>query len=158
MNKIEQALKAAIVGCMAVKKSECVLVIADDGQTELGELFYRAARKYSNEVIYSRMPVLQNNGQEPPPAVAELMAEAEVIFMVTSRSLSHTAARRRASASGARVASMPGITRDMLLRTLTADYRWVKKISKPERSGSPPPWARTSPSRWRGEWPTPTTG
>ncbi|MFH1941329.1 MAG: aminopeptidase [bacterium] len=51
------------------------------------------------------------------------MMKADAIVMLTSRSLSHTNARRRASQNGARIASMPGITKESLLRTLTGDYQ-----------------------------------
>jgi leucyl aminopeptidase (aminopeptidase T) len=76
------------------------------------------------------MPPRQNNGQEPPPAIAQIMLKSDVIFMITSKSLSHTQARRRASARGARIASMPGATRDMVVRTLCADHQAIKRTGE----------------------------
>ncbi|MDP2808166.1 MAG: aminopeptidase, partial [bacterium] len=84
------------------------------------------AQGYAREVLLACMTPRQNNGQEPPQAIARMMQSADVIFMITSKSLSHTQARRQASASGARIASMPGATKDMIVRTLCADHRAIK--------------------------------
>jgi len=48
-----------------------------------------------------------------------------VVICVTSKSLTHTAARREACARGARVGTMPGITEDMMLRCMNADYQAI---------------------------------
>ena len=43
------------------------------------------------------------NGAEPPPQVAQLMTKVDVVLCPTSKSLTHTEARRAATAAGARV-------------------------------------------------------
>jgi leucyl aminopeptidase (aminopeptidase T) len=58
------------------------------------------------------------------------MATPEVILLLTGQSLSHTDARRRAVKRGARLASMPGITADMLQRAAGADYGAISKRSE----------------------------
>jgi leucyl aminopeptidase (aminopeptidase T) len=58
------------------------------------------------------------------------MKTADVALLVTTYSLSHTKARKQACATGCRIASMPGITLDMIQRTLTADYSQIAIISK----------------------------
>ena len=73
----------------------------------------------------------QQHAEEPPKAVTEAMKRADVVIIPTSKSLSHTGARKAACNEGARVASMPGITRQMFRRGgLTADYIKVKRISE----------------------------
>jgi leucyl aminopeptidase (aminopeptidase T) len=57
------------------------------------------------------------------------MLDYDVVMLVTSKSLSHTKARRDACAKGVRIASMPGITEDMFVRTMAADYFKIKKVS-----------------------------
>jgi leucyl aminopeptidase (aminopeptidase T) len=57
------------------------------------------------------------------------MATPDVILLLTGVSLSHTDARRRAVKRGARLASMPGITADVLLRAAQADYQAISKKS-----------------------------
>jgi leucyl aminopeptidase (aminopeptidase T) len=45
----------------------------------------------------------------------------------TVQSLSHTAARRRASEAGARVATLPGVTEEMLARVMSADMDGLRR-------------------------------
>ena len=47
---------------------------------------------------------------EPPATVAEAMVAADVLLAPTVQSLSHTAARKRATESGTRTATLPGAT------------------------------------------------
>ncbi|OYV88893.1 MAG: hypothetical protein B7Z68_12660 [Acidobacteria bacterium 21-70-11] len=53
------------------------------------------------------------------------MAAVDAVLVVTAKSVTHTAARRAATAAGARVATMPGITEACLVRTMNADYRAI---------------------------------
>ena len=69
------------------------------------------------------------HGTEPPRSVAAAMLECDVLVAPTSKSLSHTEARRAASAGGVRAATMPQITEGMLIRTMAADYGEVRRRS-----------------------------
>ena len=50
------------------------------------------------------------------------MAACDVFIAPTVKSLSHTEARRRACEAGARGATMPGVTEDMLARVMAIDF------------------------------------
>src|SRR5437763_9650425 len=50
------------------------------------------------------------------------MSACDVFIAPTTRSLSHTVARKRASEAGARGATMPGVTEDMLARMMAGDF------------------------------------
>lgn len=128
MKRFTDCLGIAFRDCLGVKPHETVLVVADDGRAELGAAFYRAASHYSREPLLAVMPVRANNGQEPPPAVAAMMLQADAIFFVTTKSLSHTRARQRATAGGARIASLPGATADMLRRAMAVDHLKLKTL------------------------------
>ncbi len=130
MNQMQRALAIAVRDCLAVKKNETVLVVTDDAKKDIGEALYSVSRRFAKETVLMLMPQRANHGQEPPPAVARAMLEADAVFLVTRMSLSHTAARRAANARGARIASMPGITGDMILRTLNADYGRIKRLGE----------------------------
>ena len=80
--------------------------------------------------MVSVMRPLQRSGLEPPKPVAEAMKASDVVLIPTSTSFSHTDARREASKNGARIASMPGITEDMIsVGGLTADYHEVERLT-----------------------------
>jgi len=130
MSNLERSIKIALTDCLGVKLRETVLIVTDDQMIETAGLFYQQAQGYAREVALACMPPRQNNGQEPPTAIARMMQESDVIFMLTSKSLSHTQARRQASAKGARIASMPGATRDMIVRTLCADHQAIKRVGE----------------------------
>jgi leucyl aminopeptidase (aminopeptidase T) len=70
------------------------------------------------------------NGQEPPKQIAALMKSVDVVICPTEKSLTHTDARREASAKGVRVATMPGISIETMLRCLNADAERIVELTK----------------------------
>ena len=58
------------------------------------------------------------------------MKAADVVIVPTAQSLTHTNARIEAAKAGTRVATMPGITKEMFSRgAMTADYNEVEKLT-----------------------------
>lgn len=108
--------------CMDLKPEETVVIVVDQGTREIGQSFHDYAKKIATESILVEMDERKNNGQEPPKAIAALMCKADVLILATSKSLSHTVARFEANKCGARVASMPGVSKDMVQRTLSQTY------------------------------------
>lgn len=89
----------------------------------------RAAQERTDPVIIEITP-RDIHGQEPPLMVAELLKRCDVFVMPTSKSLSHTQARIRANQSGARGVTMPGITHEIMVRTLNADYYRIALLTR----------------------------
>jgi leucyl aminopeptidase (aminopeptidase T) len=114
---------------MAISKKEVLLIVVDEPLRNIGHAFWEVGRQLGVESIIVEFIQRETHGAEPPDAVAKLMAQADVVMAPTSRSLSHTQARRRACAKGARVATLPGITPDSMKRTLTVDYKQIKKLT-----------------------------
>ena len=125
-----QMLNAVMRHSLGVRSGEHVLVVTDPPKRSLGELFARGAFRATPAVQLLIMPEMPDHGSEPPSQVAAAMAAADVCFLATSKSLSHTHARRSASAAGARVASMPSITYEMAMRTLRVDYGEIARSSE----------------------------
>lgn len=130
MASIQSAIRSAFKDCLNVQSQETILILCDEPQMELGQLFYMQARKLSKKAIFLCIPEMTNNGSEPPKAIANFMSGCDVIFLITNRSLSHTKARRHASNSGARIASLPGIKTEILERTLTGNYKEIYNRSR----------------------------
>ncbi len=57
------------------------------------------------------------------------MQKFDVVFCPTTKSLTHTDARRNASAKGVRVATFPGITKEVMIRGLNADYKKIAALT-----------------------------
>ena len=129
MDKLKDAAKIALVDCMAVKKGEKVLVITDEPARNIGYALWEGAKELGAEAIFTEIITPKSNGEEPPAPVSELMKIVDVILIPTSKSLSHTDSRREASKAGVRIATLPGITEDMMARTLNADYNEIARKS-----------------------------
>lgn len=115
----------AIRDCMGAKPGERVLVVTDEPLRPIGDALRQAARDLGHDVVLVEMLPRKTNGEEPPPLVADLMTRADVVLCPTSKSLTHTDARRAASAAGARVGTLPGVTEDIMVRCMNADYHRI---------------------------------
>lgn len=126
---LDSAARNALINCMGLKKGESCLILYDAPRKELAAAFFEEAKKIAGEAELIEMPVMEYNGQEPPGGIARKISGYDVVMMVTTKSLSHTNVRRNACKKGVRIASMPGLTRDMMERTLTVDYKGVKRLA-----------------------------
>ena len=127
--KLDKAAVIAIKDCMGAKKKEKVLVITDENKREIGYSLYSNAIKLGNEALFVEIKSMDMHGQEPPEYVSELMQKFDVVFCPTTKSLTHTDARRNASAKGVRVATFPGITKEVMIRGLNADYKKIAALT-----------------------------
>lgn len=128
-SKLDSACVTAIKTCMGAAKNEKILVISDEIKREIGYMLFRNAQSLGYDSLYVEMKSGKINGEEPPESVAELMQKYDVVFCPTAKSLTHTNARRAASAKGVRVATFPGITKDVMIRGMNADYNKISKLS-----------------------------
>lgn len=112
----------AIRDCMGAVPGERVLVITDEPLRSIGHALRQAAKDLGHEVVLVEILPRRSNGEEPPPEIAELMTKMDVVLCPTSKSLTHTDARRAASAAGARIATLPGVTEEIMIRCMNADY------------------------------------
>lgn len=129
MDQLKKAAEIALKDCMAVKKGERVLIITDEPARKIGYALWEGAKEMGAEAIFTEIITPRSNGEEPPEPIAELMKLVDVILIPTSKSLSHTDSRREASKAGVRIATLPGITEDMMTRTLNANYKEIAKKS-----------------------------
>ena len=125
MGDLESAALTAVRDCLGIKPHETLLVVTDPPLAGLASVLAEAARPLAREVVLVQYDERELNGQEPPPPVPAAMAAVNAVLAVTSKSITHTAARRAATSAGARVATMPGITADCLIRTMNADYHAI---------------------------------
>lgn len=126
---LDKAAETAIKLCMKVKKNEKILVVSDNIKSEIGKSIHYNALRLGYKSLYIEMKAGIFNGEEPPEEVAEMMKNFDVVFCPTLKSLTHTEARRNASALGVRIATFPGITKDIMIRGLNADYNKIAKLS-----------------------------
>jgi leucyl aminopeptidase (aminopeptidase T) len=115
-------VKTVVRRCLAIRGGEEVLVITDPGTRAIGEALRGEAARAGGDAVLAVMDERENDGSEPPRSVAGALAQCDVFIAPTTRSLSHTTARKRASDAGARGATMPGVNEDMLARVMAVDF------------------------------------
>lgn len=130
MKALMIAARTALSDCAEVKKGENVVIVCDAPLREIGRAFWEAAMELGTDAIFCEIIPRSSNGEEPPGPVAALLERCDVFMIPTSKSLTHTNARRKACASGARGATLPNITEDTMKRTLVADYRMIEERTK----------------------------
>ena len=122
------AARSVVRTCMQIRPSEHVLVVTDPETSEVGRALYEATAEVTDRILLMMMPPSHKKGMEPPSPVADLMRQQDVVLLATKTSLTHTRARRNATRVNARIASMPGITTEILSKGgMTADYGAMKK-------------------------------
>jgi leucyl aminopeptidase (aminopeptidase T) len=124
------AVTTVIRDCLAVRAGEDVVVIVDAKTRAIGQALQAAAAAAGADAVLAIMDERATDGTEPPPPVAAAMSACDVFIAPTSRSLSHTQARKRASDSGVRGATLPGVTADMLARVMAVDFETMAARSR----------------------------
>ncbi|MEF8812250.1 MAG: aminopeptidase [Halovenus sp.] len=114
--------QTAVEQCMGLRPGESCLVVTDDEREAIGKALDSVARETTDDVATIRYPPGDQHGAEPPRPVSTAMTGADVVLAPTTKSLSHTTARIEATDAGARMATLPGITDDVFLMGLDADY------------------------------------
>jgi leucyl aminopeptidase (aminopeptidase T) len=122
MSELQRAVETVLGPCLGVQAGEDVVIVVDPTTQVLGDVLREAAARLGTEPVLTVMEPRAVDGEEPPAAVAAALAAAQVFIAPTSRSLSHTRARKAASEAGARGATLPGVTEDMLARLMACDF------------------------------------
>ena len=127
---LNKSAEIILENCMNLKRNESCLIITDKKLKSIGNVLYKNALKITKKAKLILTTIPEAHGTEPPNQIADEMLYYEVILMPTTKSLSHTRARKNATNKEARIASMPGITIDMMKRALNVDFNKIKKINK----------------------------
>ncbi len=124
---LDRAVGTLFRDCLDLSPSEEVLVICNPMTEELGALLRIHAQGEGAEATLAVISERDSHAAEPPQAVAAAMLAADIVIAPTIQSISHTEARRVATEAGVRVASMPGVTGEMLARVMGADLRLLRQ-------------------------------
>ena len=127
MSELDQAVRAVVRDCLGVREGEEALVICNPATQSIGEAMRNEAADAGADAVLTVISERGSHAAEPPRTVAEAMASADVVLAPTVQSLSHTASRKRASEAGARIATLPGVTEEMLARVMSADMAELRR-------------------------------
>ncbi len=124
---LDRAVQTVLRDCLGVSPGEDVLIACNPATESLADLMRIHAQGDGAEATLVVIAERDSHAAEPPPPVAAAMLAADVLIAPTMQSLSHTAARKAASEAGVRVASLPGVTEDMLARLMGADMAALRR-------------------------------
>ncbi len=124
-----KACEIALKQCMGVKEGENVVVIADEPERNIGYHLWLKAKELGTDAVYMEIIPREMHGEEPPKPVAEAMKSADVVVAPTSKSITHTMAKKEACEGGTRIATLPGITEEMFIRTMSVDYNEILALT-----------------------------
>ena len=130
MTDLAPAVQTVVRRCLAVQPGENVVVVVDSTLQDVGEALRDEAERAEADAVLAVMAPRGENGEEPPPPIAEALAASDVFIAPTLKSLSHTQARKRASERRARGATLPGVTAEMLARLMAIDFDAMRARSK----------------------------
>lgn len=116
--------------CLGLKNNESLLIVTDSKLEDIAEIFLNESQKITNKAKLIKVPIQRVHGTEPSDEVAKEMLNYDVEILITTKSLSHTNARINACKKGARIVTMPGITREILERTIDIDYNKLIRVHK----------------------------
>lgn len=140
--ELERAARNIVVDCLAVAADEQALVIADPGTRAIGQALRDACAAAGADAVLAMMDRRATHGTEPPATVTAALEACDVYPAPTSRSLGHTRARKRATEAGARGATMPGVTTEMLSRAMAVDMTLLagrsRAVTRCSRAGRRP--------------------
>src|SRR3954470_19313635 len=122
MGDLEQAVDTIVGRCLGIGAGEELLVICDPDRIELGDALLAAGTRAGADAVLTVLPPRAERGTEPPSPVAAALAAADVYIAPVIPSLSHTVARKAATERGARGATMPGATADLVARLMSVDF------------------------------------
>jgi leucyl aminopeptidase (aminopeptidase T) len=130
MGELQKAVETVVGRCLGVQPGERFVVVADTETLALGQAMHREGLARGAEATLVTMEPRAVHGQEPPADVAEAMRTSDVFVAPTLKSLSHTEARKAATEAGARGATLPGVTEDMLARLMSCDFETLQRRSR----------------------------
>jgi leucyl aminopeptidase (aminopeptidase T) len=120
-------VRTVVRQCMGVGAGEEVLVVCNPVTEEIGALMRIEAQGDGADATLAVISERETHAAEPPRPVAAAMAAADVVLAPTIQSLSHTAARKAASEAGVRIATLPGVTEEMLARLMNGDLEEMRR-------------------------------
>ncbi|ELY50943.1 aminopeptidase [Natronolimnohabitans innermongolicus] len=110
-----EGARIIIEQCANVEPSEHVAIVGDWRSDDVTERLAAAARTIGSEASVHLMAPREEDGNEPPEAIAGAMREADVVVLVPTRAIAHSAAAKRALENGTRIVAMAKLSLEELL-------------------------------------------
>lgn len=122
MKKLEKIAKKIINESLKIKNNERVLILTDPKRYDLANSFFKVCSKKHDTVILT-IKEMKYDGAKLSDFVKQHLKICDVLLAYTTMSVSHTKSVLEARSKGVRVASLPGITKDIYKRAIDVDFK-----------------------------------
>jgi leucyl aminopeptidase (aminopeptidase T) len=129
MTRYEKAAQTIVNRCVDLKRDEAVMILVTEPLLDVANILFQACAKRTNKAHLLQLSHLTPQ-EQISPAVAKVLQAMNVIFAITSPSISHTDACRQACRAGARFISMPDITLNIFSRIASMNTEKIFSRSK----------------------------
>jgi leucyl aminopeptidase (aminopeptidase T) len=127
LKNYDKGILTIVRDCLGTKKGERALVICDAPKRKIGaDLFDALVAAGADASLFEIIPRKQH-GEEPPKYVADLLKTVDVFLIPTSKSMTHTQARKGAILNGARGATLPDVTEEMIAGPILVDHKEISR-------------------------------
>ncbi len=126
--KMPKYAEIVLKKCLGLKKNERVLIVTDSKLYGVAKMFLDESKKIASKAKLIKISIPKVHGTEPDGRTAKEMLGWDVGILITSKSLSHTKARKNACDNGVRIVTMPGISKETLKRTIDIDYDKLEMV------------------------------
>jgi leucyl aminopeptidase (aminopeptidase T) len=129
LSDLDTAARTIVRDSLGVAPGERLLVVCDPTTHELGIRLREEGELAGADSVLALMAERETNGEDPAAPISAAMAAADVVLAPTAKSISHSEARRRATEAGARIATLPGVTEEMLARVMSVDMDELERLT-----------------------------
>ncbi len=128
MSDLERAVAAVVNDCLGVREGEAVLVVANPATLGLGERLRGEAGRAGADAVLALMAERATHGGRAAGAGRGGDGGGRRRPRARPSSRSRTPPRRKAAIeAGARIATLPGVTEEMLARVMSADMDGLRR-------------------------------
>lgn len=114
--------------CGRLAAGERICIVCDTSTRAVGNVVADRAALVTRQVELVEVEPFAVHGEEPPAHAADQMLRADLCLGLTAKSMIHTAARKNASAAGARYLSLPDYSLELLADdSLRADFAGISE-------------------------------
>lgn len=125
-----QLTKRLLTINLGLVRGERVLIVTDAPLLSLAAVWFETAKQLTQPVALIVLEGQTHSGQEPPPELKDRAAQADVLILHTSHSLTHTSISKACQSAGGRVVSLPTVTQELFMRTLDTEYLAMKLLGE----------------------------
>jgi aminopeptidase len=127
---LQKAAEKILKDIIVLKTDESFLIVTDENKKDIANAFFTEGKKITKNSKLIKTPIARTPGEEPPKEIADEMLKYDVELLITTKSLTHTKAANIAAKQGAKIATMPGILEETIIRFSEADINLMNSLGK----------------------------